>query len=451
MKKHCIICVDDEKLILYSLKGELTKIFGNKVTLELAESGEEALEIIEECINEETEIPIIISDYLMDKMYGDEFLKKAHHLIPTSKKILLTGQATLEGVKNSINEANLYRYIIKPWDSTDLKLTLTEAFLSYYKERLIEIQRNHIAESKLETEKAIKSNITENLHQNFMSRNQYLSEVINIINSVFQISYRQSNEEYEPVINRIKNMLNYAGIIIKNNDFQKDKDIILISVIYYNLYLFMLNKNIRNKIIENQKLSDDDNKIIIKVKRKILNISSNILLIADIAKFIHRNNNYLNDLDNQTISESNIIPSSVIIILKAVVFFEIMNVKKENPDKISKTLKSIINTNNDNQNKKISFDTLLDIIDSKSDDMPLDNFLSLQSESNESQPIFDSILKIKFQELNAGMQLAQNLTDVNDYVLVPAGRVVYEELHNALIKYNMYQKIKEPIQIFGLE
>jgi signal transduction histidine kinase len=50
-------------------------------------------------------------------------------------KILLTGQADAESVGKAVNSANLYRYIAKPWEPTDLNLTVTEAIRRYFQEK----------------------------------------------------------------------------------------------------------------------------------------------------------------------------------------------------------------------------------------------------------------------------------------------------------------------------
>jgi CheY-like chemotaxis protein len=74
MKKKAIICVDDEIIILESLREQLEKHFGDQYIYETAESGEDALEIIDELEDEDIEIAIIVSDWLMPGMKGDKFL-----------------------------------------------------------------------------------------------------------------------------------------------------------------------------------------------------------------------------------------------------------------------------------------------------------------------------------------------------------------------------------------
>ena len=136
MDKKIILCIDDEPIILNSLKQELSQHFSESMIIEVAESGEEGLEIIDFFREKRKEIVVIISDYIMPQMRGDEFLIKAHHLLPTCMKILLTGQASLEGVTNTINETNLYRYISKPWNTKDLIMTVESAIENYEKDKL---------------------------------------------------------------------------------------------------------------------------------------------------------------------------------------------------------------------------------------------------------------------------------------------------------------------------
>jgi adenylate cyclase len=131
MSQQVIICVDDEKTVLRSLKAELQEAVGNDYIIEIAEGGQEALELIEELLEDGDEIPLIISDHIMPDMKGDELLKQAHIISPKTIKIMLTGQADIGAIANAINSANLYRYITKPWQSEDLKLTVREALNSY--------------------------------------------------------------------------------------------------------------------------------------------------------------------------------------------------------------------------------------------------------------------------------------------------------------------------------
>ena len=146
MKKPIVICVDDEPMVLESLKVELTISLRDKCLIETADSGQEALELISELQKDGYEIATIISDYLMPTMKGDELLKEVHIILPQALKIMLTGQADLEAVGNAIKYARLYRYIAKPWQTNDLKLTVSEAVHSYLQTKKVN-EQNKILKS----------------------------------------------------------------------------------------------------------------------------------------------------------------------------------------------------------------------------------------------------------------------------------------------------------------
>ncbi|MEG3986143.1 PAS domain S-box protein [Microcoleus sp. S28C3] len=153
--KPVIICVDDEPIILESLKMELKKTLGEEHLLETAEGSEDALELIEELLAENCEIVAVISDYLMPHIKGDELLKQIHRISPKTIKIMLTGQADIEAVANTIKYAKLYRYISKPWQSEDLKLTVKEAVNSYFMEKQLAEQNAQLQKLNQELETVI--------------------------------------------------------------------------------------------------------------------------------------------------------------------------------------------------------------------------------------------------------------------------------------------------------
>jgi DNA-binding response OmpR family regulator/class 3 adenylate cyclase len=134
------------------LKIELREAFGRKYVIEIAESGEEALEIIEGLLEDNAEIPLVISDYIMPRMMGDELLQRIHVIATKTLKVMLTGQASIEAVANAINRAQLYRYIAKPWDSEDLKLTVTEAIHSYFQDKQLAEQHAKLQQMNLQLE-----------------------------------------------------------------------------------------------------------------------------------------------------------------------------------------------------------------------------------------------------------------------------------------------------------
>lgn len=133
--RSTIICVDDEKVLLNILMEQLESWFGSNYLIEGALSGEEALEVLDDCLRRNRPVSVFISDYMMPNMKGDELLEEVSKRDPAIKKIMLTGYSSIEGIIKAINKAGLYRYIQKPWDNKDLMLTLLEAIKSYENEK----------------------------------------------------------------------------------------------------------------------------------------------------------------------------------------------------------------------------------------------------------------------------------------------------------------------------
>jgi len=154
LSRPVILCVDDEPVILYSLRAELNKALGRDYLIELAESGKEALEIIEELLADNVEIPLVISDYIMPQMKGDELLQRIHAKSAKTLKVMLTGQASIEAVARAVNQAKLYRYIAKPWDAEDLKLTVTQALRSYFQDKQLEEQNAKLQQMNQQLEQS---------------------------------------------------------------------------------------------------------------------------------------------------------------------------------------------------------------------------------------------------------------------------------------------------------
>lgn len=142
--KGVLLFVDDENIVLNSLRTLLTQRFDGKLTVEIAESGEEALELIDELICDGLELQVVVADYIMPGMKGDELLVQVHDRLPDVRKIMLTGQSDLEGVKRAINKAGLYRFIEKPWVDEDLLLTIQSAIHSYCQDKEIARQNEEL-------------------------------------------------------------------------------------------------------------------------------------------------------------------------------------------------------------------------------------------------------------------------------------------------------------------
>ena len=139
-----ILCVDDDPTILNSLRSLLNGHIGERWLVECAESGEEALDAIAGFAQDGIDLAVIVSDYIMPRMNGDELLARVHGLSSNTVKIMLTGQTELSGVVRAINEAQLYRFLEKPFNNTDFVLTIEGACKAYRQERMLALQNTEL-------------------------------------------------------------------------------------------------------------------------------------------------------------------------------------------------------------------------------------------------------------------------------------------------------------------
>lgn len=114
-----LLLVDDEPSILSALR-RLFRPQGYRIFT--AESGAAGLAILEQ----ET-IDLVISDMRMPEMDGATFLKAVRQRWPRAMRILLTGYADITSTVSAINEGEIYRYIAKPWDDTEMLTVVREA------------------------------------------------------------------------------------------------------------------------------------------------------------------------------------------------------------------------------------------------------------------------------------------------------------------------------------
>ncbi|OGO79258.1 MAG: hypothetical protein A2Y23_01395 [Clostridiales bacterium GWB2_37_7] len=110
-----IMIVDDEKMITTTLSTMFKLMLKENV---IAYNDVEQALACEELEN--NRVDLIISDFMMPKMNGLEFLKNVREKCPDTVSILLTGYADKENAIKSINEVGLYYYLEKPWNNNDL-------------------------------------------------------------------------------------------------------------------------------------------------------------------------------------------------------------------------------------------------------------------------------------------------------------------------------------------
>lgn len=124
-EKIRILCVDDEKNVLNAIK----RLFlDDDYEILTALSGEEGLKILKEV----TPIQIVLSDFRMPGMNGVEFLKEVCRQWPDTVRIVISGYADVAAIVSAINEGRVYKFIPKPWNEEDLRVTLSNAVERYH-------------------------------------------------------------------------------------------------------------------------------------------------------------------------------------------------------------------------------------------------------------------------------------------------------------------------------
>lgn len=115
-RRHRILIVDDEQLVLNALRRSLRN---EPYELELHTDARAALDALKTFRPD-----LVLSDHLMPQMSGLEFLKVARERHPDSVRLMLTGHADMQTAIKALNHGEIYRFLTKPWDGVQLKTTL---------------------------------------------------------------------------------------------------------------------------------------------------------------------------------------------------------------------------------------------------------------------------------------------------------------------------------------
>jgi|GEM_PF-4895140 len=119
MMNRAIICVDDEQIVLNSLESMLLRKLGKEFDFEFVQSGEEALEVVNE-LRKQMTVAVFISDWLMPNMLGDELLSKIKDIDPEVKTIILSGQIDYHTKRRALSDGSVDHFFDKPWDDEEL-------------------------------------------------------------------------------------------------------------------------------------------------------------------------------------------------------------------------------------------------------------------------------------------------------------------------------------------
>ena len=117
-KRPSVLLVDDEKPLLDVFCAALSPYFD----VELATSTREA-----DFMLRKRSFVVVIADHLMPGGNGMSFLVRAREEFPDMQRILVTGYMKPEMLLRSVNEAALFRYLLKPVSMPELVKVVQEA------------------------------------------------------------------------------------------------------------------------------------------------------------------------------------------------------------------------------------------------------------------------------------------------------------------------------------
>ena len=120
---YTLLFVDDEENVLHALE---RIFFEESYNILTAANGGEALAVMES-----NHVQLIVSDYKMPQMTGAELLRTIKNKWPETIRIMLTGYADIQAIMGAVNEGAVYKFITKPWNDDDLRLTVSLALQQY--------------------------------------------------------------------------------------------------------------------------------------------------------------------------------------------------------------------------------------------------------------------------------------------------------------------------------
>ena len=188
--RHNILVVDDEIHNLQSLE----RTFRSEYNVFTAQSGPQALEIMEQ-----EEIALILTDQRMPGMTGIQLLEASIKYFPKAIRMILTSYTDADELLDAINTARVYLYIIKPWNSKELKITVKRSLESYQLSLELEGRMQELA-ILYEISKSLNSlvEIEELLHfVNIKTRELFRSEASSIL-----LWDKSQNELFSPLAGR---------------------------------------------------------------------------------------------------------------------------------------------------------------------------------------------------------------------------------------------------------
>lgn len=212
--EYNLLIIDDEVEITKAL----TRQFRRNYNVFSTTNAEEGFAILEK-----ENIQVVLSDQRMPGMTGTDFFSKIKDKYPDALKLLLTGFSDIEAVINAINEGQVFRYVTKPWNPTELDSIIKEAFEKY--ELITNNKRllHNLNEANLNLEAKVKDrtkeleNANTKLSELNVEKNKYIGMVAHDLRNPIGVAASFTDiliQDYSNIVKKKK--LQYLGYISKN-------------------------------------------------------------------------------------------------------------------------------------------------------------------------------------------------------------------------------------------
>ena len=164
--EHCILIIDDDQNLVLTIKEKLYNVEEFSFTVETATDPLMALELMKTLKLEGVDISLIISDLSMPGMQGNVLLEESMQYYPNAKKILMSGNPTLDAIIHSLNAANIYRMLTKPIEDLDFQTTIKQAIEAVETETKLKETNTKLVNLNSNLEKIVDEKLHEIQHKN---------------------------------------------------------------------------------------------------------------------------------------------------------------------------------------------------------------------------------------------------------------------------------------------
>lgn len=133
--RHTVLIVDDEDGNLRALRS----VLGNDFNILEAKDGQAALELLQ-ALPPDQAPAVILSDQRMPRMTGVELFANLRESLPATIRIIITGFVDVGAIVEAINRAGIYKFVVKPYDQKQLRLTVDRAIEASEERKRIDSQ-----------------------------------------------------------------------------------------------------------------------------------------------------------------------------------------------------------------------------------------------------------------------------------------------------------------------